>query len=440
MLIGNLGQGIHPRPQTSRQNDTFHTFLLSAPFIGGVSIAHFKRRSQRKTVYILHGRVIKDRHETEEKPIMAAGENRSTDERFMRRALALARKGEGSVSPNPLVGAVIVRDGRIIAEGFHHCCGESHAEIDAIGHATETIAGSTFYITLEPCSHYGRTPPCVEALIANRPGRVVIGTVDPNPLVSGKGIGALKQSGIETKVGVLEEACRESNRVFFKYIRTGLPYVTLKFAQTLDSRIATASGHSHWISSPLSLRFAHRLRAVHDAILVGAGTILADNPKLTCRLVRGRDPLRIIVDSRLRLSPDATVFSDGKRTLAVATRRAAAERRLLLEKKGIEVLEIGENPAGRVDLHALLTLLGKREISSLLVEGGATVATSFLKATLVDRLIVILAPKIVGEGVNAIGDLGIRRMENALGFSFRRVTHCGEDLILDARISHPAIK
>ena len=371
---------------------------------------------------------------------MTAGKNHSTDERFMRRALALARKGEGSVSPNPLVGAVIVRNGRIIAEGFHHCCGENHAEIDAIRHATEPIAGATFYITLEPCSHHGRTPPCVETLIAHRPGRVVVGAVDPNPLVSGKGIEALRQNGIETEVGVLEEACRESNRVFFKYIRTGLPYVTLKFAQTLDGRIAAASGHSRWISSSPSLRFAHRLRAVHDAILVGAGTVLTDNPELTCRLVRGRDPLRIVVDSRLRLSPDATVFSDGKKTLAVATRRAPAENRRLLEKKGIEVLETGEDPAGRVDLRELLTLLGKREISSLLVEGGATVATSFLKENLADRLIVILAPKIIGEGINAIGDLGIRRMDDALGFSFQQVTRRGSDLILDARIGHPATK
>ncbi len=371
---------------------------------------------------------------------MAEGKIRSTDEKFMRRALALARKGEGSVSPNPLVGAVIVRDGRIIGEGWHRCCGENHAEIDAIRNATETIAGATFYITLEPCSHHGRTPPCVEALIAHRPGRVVVGAVDPNPLVSGKGIEALRQSGIETEAGLLEEACRESNRVFFKYIRTGLPYVTLKFAQTLDGRIAAASGHSRWISSPSSLRFAHRLRAVHDAILVGAGTVLTDNPDLTCRLVRGRDPLRIVVDSGLRLPPDANIFSDGKRTLAAATRRAPAERRRLLEKKGIEVLEIGEDPAGRVDLHALLRLLGKREISSLLVEGGTTVATSFLKENLADRLIVILAPKIIGEGINAVGDLAIRRMDNALGFSFQRVTRCGADLILDARIGCPATK
>jgi diaminohydroxyphosphoribosylaminopyrimidine deaminase/5-amino-6-(5-phosphoribosylamino)uracil reductase len=359
---------------------------------------------------------------------------RSLDEKFMRCALALARKGEGGVSPNPLVGAVIVRDGRIIGKGFHRCCGGDHAEIDAIRNATEPIEGATFYITLEPCSHHGRTPPCAEALIACRPGRVVLGTVDPNPIVSGKGIEALRQNGIETQIGVLEEACREINRVFFKFIRTGLPYVTLKLAQTLDGRIATSSGHSHWISSPPSLRFAHRLRATHDAILVGAGTVLKDNPALTCRLVRGGDPLRIVVDSRLRLSPDATVFSDGKRTLVATTRHASVEKKQLLEKKGIEVLKIGEDPAGRVDLRELLTLLGKRGITSLLVEGGATVATSFLKQGLVDRLIVALAPKIVGTGVNAVGDLGIQRMDEALTFSFYRIIRSGPDLILDARI------
>jgi len=366
---------------------------------------------------------------------MAERKNRSTDEKFMRRALTLARKGEGGVSPNPLVGAVIVREGRIIGEGWHRCCGENHAEINAIRDATETVAGATFYITLEPCSHHGRTPPCAEALIACRPGRVVVGAVDPNPVVSGRGIEALRQSGIETEVGLLEEACRESNRIFFKYIRTGLPYVTLKFAQTLDGRIATASGDSRWISSPPSLRFAHRLRTVHDAILVGAGTVLMDNPELTCRLVRGRNPLRIVVDSGLRLPPDANIFSDGKRTVAVATCRAPVENRRLLEKKGVEVLEIVEDQAGHVDLHQLLTVLGKRKISSVLVEGGAALATAFLMENLVDRLLIVLAPKIVGVGVNAVGDLGIRRMEDALGFSFQRVTRCGADLILDVRLN-----
>ena len=358
----------------------------------------------------------------------------------MRQALRLARKGEGWVSPNPMVGAVIVRDGRIIAEGYHRRCGENHAEINAIENATEPIMGATFYITLEPCSHYGRTPPCVDALIACRPGRVVVGTTDPNPKVSGKGIQALERHGIETKVGVLAEACRQLNEVFFKYIRTGIPFVTVKFAQTLDGRIATATGHSRWISSPLSLRFAHRLRSLHDAILVGSGTVLRDDPELTCRLVRGRNPLRIVVDTQLRSSPKARIFNGGKgtRTLAATTRRAPAETRRLYETIGIEVLETGEDQAGRVDLRELLTALGRREISSLLVEGGAAVITAFLKEKLADRLIVILAPKIVGEGLNAVGDLGIRQMDDALRLSFRQVSRRGDDLILDALVNRNA--
>jgi diaminohydroxyphosphoribosylaminopyrimidine deaminase/5-amino-6-(5-phosphoribosylamino)uracil reductase len=359
-----------------------------------------------------------------------------SDEYYMRRALRLARKGEGRVSPNPLVGAVIVRDDRIIAEGYHRCCGENHAEINAIENATEAVAGAVFYITLEPCSHFGRTSPCVDALLACRPGRVVVGTTDPNPLVSGKGIQTLEQHGIETKIGVLAEACRRLNEVFFKYIRTGLPFVTVKFAQTLDGRIATATGHSRWISSPPSLRFAHRLRNVHDAILIGADTVLMDDPELTCRLVRGRTPLRIVIDSRLRTSPEARIFKVQKdaHTIVATTRRAAGERRRPFEEKGIEVLDIGEDRAGRVDLRMLLTVLGKREISSLLVEGGAAVITAFLKEKLADRLVVILAPKITGEGLNAVGDLGIRQMDDALRLSFRRIARRGDDLILDARI------
>jgi diaminohydroxyphosphoribosylaminopyrimidine deaminase/5-amino-6-(5-phosphoribosylamino)uracil reductase len=359
-------------------------------------------------------------------------ETDSTDERFMRRALKLARKAQGCVSPNPLVGAVIVRDGRIIAEGYHHCCGGAHAEIDAISRATGRIAGATFYVTLEPCSHHGRTPPCADALVQQKPARVVVGAIDPNPLVSGRGLAALQRAGIETSVGVLEEECRELNRVFFKYIQTGRPFVTLKFAQTLDGRIATAAGHSRWISSPPSLRFAHRLRATHDAVLVGAGTVAADDPRLTCRLVRGRDPLRIVVDSRLRLPPEAQLFSDGKRTLAVCGLDAPPERRKALERRGIEVMPTGTK-SGRVDLAELLERLGKRGISSLLVEGGATLATAFLREGLADRLIVILAPKITGAGIEAVGDLGIRRMDDALAWRYRRIVRCGEDLILDAR-------
>ncbi len=365
--------------------------------------------------------------------------NGPTDETFMRRALRLARKGAGSVSPNPMVGALIVRDGRIVGGGFHRCCGGNHAEIEAIRNAVEPVAGATFYITLEPCSHQGRTPPCIDALIASRPGRVVVGTVDPNPLVSGRGIEALRAAGIETRVGVLEEACLELNAIFFKYIRTGIPFVTLKFAQTLDGRIATATGHSRWISSPPSRRFAHRLRSLHDAILVGSETVLRDDPELTCRLIRGKSPLRIVVDSRLRVHPDACIFKESLpgRAIVAATSRAPEERRKLFAKKGIEVWTIAEDPEGRVDLKELLGVLGKKGISSLLVEGGAAVITSFLRERLADRLIAIVAPRIAGRGVEAVGDLGISKMDDALRLSFQRIVRRGDDLILETRFPSP---
>ena len=361
------------------------------------------------------------------------------DEYYMRRAIRLAARGEGRVSPNPLVGAVIVRDGRILAEGWHRRCGENHAEINAIEKASEPLAGATFYVTLEPCSYYGKTPPCVDALIACRPARVVVGTIDPNPKVSGKGVETLRRHGIETKVGVLAEACERLNEVFFKYVATGIPFVTVKFAQTLDGRIATSTGHSRWISSPSSLRYAHRLRAVHDAILVGAGTVLRDDPELTCRLARGKNPLRIVADSTLRAPPEARIFLPGPeaRTLVVTTRRAPAERKRTLEARGIEVVETGEDPIGRVNLRELLSLLGKRAVSSLLVEGGAGVITEFLREKLADRLVVIVAPKIAGQGINALGDLGITRMDDALRLSVRKISRRGDDLVFDARFTPP---
>ncbi len=366
---------------------------------------------------------------------MHANKEQSADERFMRRALQLARKGAGSVSPNPLVGAVIVKDGRIIAEGWHRRYGENHAEINAIHSATESIEGATFYVTLEPCSHHGHTPPCADALVAARPARVVIGTTDPNPLVCGRGIEILQRAGIQTDVGILEQDCIEINRFFFKYIRTGLPYVTLKFAQSLDGRIATSAGDSRWISSPKSLRFAHQLRAVHDAVLVGAGTIINDNPKLTCRLVRGRDPIRIVLDSHLRLSLDAQIFTDAKKTIVACTGRAPNEKKRALEKQGVEILSVRQDPQGRVSLPALLRKLGEREISSILVEGGAGVATAFLRENLADRLVVIVAPKIIGQGINAIENLGIEKIEDVRRFSFGKITRSGDDLIFDIRFS-----
>jgi diaminohydroxyphosphoribosylaminopyrimidine deaminase/5-amino-6-(5-phosphoribosylamino)uracil reductase len=362
------------------------------------------------------------------------GTGEMTDERYMKMALGLAKRGAPWASPNPLVGAVIVRNDRIIGKGWHRCCGENHAEINAIENATEPVRGSTVYITLEPCSHHGRTSPCVERLVIEKPSRVVIGTVDPNPLVSGRGVAALKRHGIETRVGVLEDQCREINEAFFKFIRTRIPFVTLKFAQSLDGKIATSTGHSRWISSETSRVFAHRLRSLHDAILVGSGTVTKDDPELTCRLIKGRDPLRVIVDSKLKIHPDARVLQDQDRaqTLVFTTSGHDKKKMKLLMNAGIEARVAGTR---QVDLPAVLSELGRRQVSSLLVEGGAGVITSFIRERLADRIIIISAPKIFGKGTDAIGELAVRTVDQAIPLAIRRVSHKGGDVIVDARFT-----
>ncbi|MEE9400354.1 MAG: bifunctional diaminohydroxyphosphoribosylaminopyrimidine deaminase/5-amino-6-(5-phosphoribosylamino)uracil reductase RibD, partial [Dehalococcoidales bacterium] len=229
------------------------------------------------------------------------------DEDYMKQALKLAAGGLGQTSPNPMVGAVIVKDNRIIGSGYHRRYGGEHAEINALQDAGEPLDGSTLYVTLEPCCHHGKTPPCVDEIIRHRIGRVVIGAVDPNPRVNGRSIELLKRNGIETRVGVLEAECRNLNEAHFKYMSTGIPLVTLKFAQTLDGRIATLTGDSRWISSEKFRRLAHKLRAASDAIMVGIDTVLADDPQLTVRLVKGRNPTRIILDGGLRIPVDSMV-------------------------------------------------------------------------------------------------------------------------------------
>lgn len=363
-----------------------------------------------------------------------------TDEFYMKRALRLARRGEGQVSPNPMVGAVIVKDGLIIGEGYHRRYGSPHAEINAIASARTSLAGATVYVTLEPCSHHGKTPPCVEALIRSRPARVVIGTADPNPLVASRGIAALRRAGIDTVVGIAESACLDLNKIFFKFITSRIPFVTLKYAQTIDGRIASLTGHSRWISSQASRSFAHRLRRSHDAILVGAGTVLADDPDLTVRHVKGRNPIRIIADARLRIPLTARVLENQEtaRTIIATTAQADREMLVRLREQGIEILLLDDEREEGIDLKKLLLELGKRQIASLLVEGGSSIITSMLKEALADRMVIIVAPKISGRGIEAVGDLGIRSMDDAIKLSYRRVHRLGGDIIVDARISKQA--
>lgn len=358
------------------------------------------------------------------------------DEDYMRQALRLARRGLGRTSPNPMVGSVIVKGDQIIGKGYHHYYGGKHAEINAIENARESVVWAILYVTLEPCCYHGKTPPCVEAIIRENISKVVIGTLDPNPRVSGQSVEILRQQGIDTKVGVLEQECRTLNEAHFKYMTTGTPLVTVKFAQTLDGRIATVTGNSRWISSAESQRLAHKLRALNDAIMVGVGTILTDNPELTVRLVRGRNPIRIVLDSRLRIPLKSKVLmnQESAPTIVATTPGANNESLSALRQMGIEVLVTREDERGDVDLCHLLEMLGQREISSVLVEGGAETITSLLRLNLVDRLVAIIAPKIMGKGIEAVGELNIADVSQTIKLSFGRIYRSGEDLVIEARV------
>jgi diaminohydroxyphosphoribosylaminopyrimidine deaminase/5-amino-6-(5-phosphoribosylamino)uracil reductase len=359
--------------------------------------------------------------------------NRETldDNHFMREAIHLARKGIGKTSPNPIVGAVIVRNGEIIGRGYHKKYGDWHAEINAIKDTNGNVKGTTLYITLEPCCHYGKTPPCVETLIKERIGRVVVGTLDPNPRVNGKGIKTLRSKGIKVDVGILEDECRELNEHYFKFIKSGIPYVTVKYAQTLDGRIATKTGNSQWISSEALRAYVHRLRAVNDCIMVGVGTVIADDPQLTVRYVKGRNPLRVIVDSKLRIPLKSSVLKGNNSHLTtIATTSKAPSRKVTAVKNlGAEVLVVKKDKNGRVSLRDLLRELGKKGIASVMVEGGSDIITSLLKANLVDKMIILTAPKIMGKGLEAIGDLGVCKVKDAIKFSSFRTMRKGDDFV-----------
>lgn len=361
-----------------------------------------------------------------------------SDEEYMSLALKLARKGRGKTSPNPMVGAVVFRGNRIIGKGYHHYFGGDHAEIDAFKDTKESLQEATLYVTLEPCCHQGKkTPPCTDAIIREKIGRVVIGTMDPNPEVSGRGIRILNEHGIETKVGVLEKEGQALNEVYIKYMSTGFPFVTLKFAQTLDGRIATTAGGSKWISGEPFRKLAHRLRSLHDAVLVGIDTVLTDDPELTVRLVKGRNPTRVILDSKLRIPLKARVVTSADRTptIIATTSRADAKKLSQLREAGAEVLEVQADAAGEVDLKELLKLLARRNISSVLVEGGSGVITSFLRQKLVDKMVVAVAPKIMGRGIEVVGELNIRGVSEALKLDFKKVRRVGEDVVIEAKIN-----
>lgn len=356
---------------------------------------------------------------------------------YMSHALNLASRSSGRTSPNPMVGAVIVRDGQIVGEGWHMRAGTPHAEIHAINHAGKLAIGATIYVTLEPCSHYGRTGPCTDAIINAGITKVIVAMTDPNPLVAGRGIAQLRAAGIEVIDGVCSAEAAALNEVFIKWITTNLPFVILKTAMTLDGKTATRTGHSQWITGLEARTRVHQFRDKYDAILVGIGTALADDPELTTRLVpSGKNPIRIIVDSLARIPLNAKVITDGRApTIIAVTPAAPIEKIQALQAKGVEVLPVAGG--GRtVDLRKLFELLGARGISSIFVEGGSTIGAALLEENLIDKIHCFVAPKIVGgtAAPGVIGGYGIDNLNEAILLESISSEFVGQDILISGYV------
>lgn len=391
----------------------------------------------------------------------------SLSEKYMLRAVELARLGEGRTNPNPLVGAVIVKDGRIIGEGYHHAYGELHAEREALKNCYyrgESPEGATIYVTLEPCCHFGKQPPCTHALVESKIARVIVGSRDPNPLVHGKGNAFLRENGIEVVEDFLRDECDKLNPIFFHFIQTGFPFVALKYAMTLDGKIATKSGESKWITNEKSRQFVHVLRNRYAGILAGINTVLADDPMLNCRLVdengnpRGMNPVRIICDSNLKIPLESKIVRtarDIKTIVAcVPPNLTAAEgtgllhqavmrndfhaKKAALEEAGVEVIEVpcGENPRASVNLKELMKILGQKKIDSVLVEGGASINYSALEAKIVQKIYAFVAPKIFGGSAKSpVSGEGVNLPSEAFEFKLEKLSRFENDILLEYKKS-----
>lgn len=348
-------------------------------------------------------------------------------------ACRLARKAAGRTSPNPMVGAVLVRGGKIIATGFHRIAGADHAEIVALKRAGAKAKGSTLYINLEPCSHYGRTPPCSRALIHAGIKEVVAGMKDPNPLVGGKGFRKLKRAGINVRVGLLEQECRTLNEAFIKYITRQLPFVTLKLAASLDGKIATMTGDARWISSEDSRRMVHQLRNEVDAVVTGVRTVIADDPQLTCRIPYGRNPWRVILDSRLRIPLSAKLLRQpDSRSIIVTSERSSQQKARAIESLGAQVWRINLRQ-GRIPWTAILRKLAAKGVLNVMIEGGATTSAWALRERAVDKILFFYAPMILGgDGRVMIDALGVKRVRQAIPVQRTRVRPSGTDTLVSA--------
>ena len=361
------------------------------------------------------------------------------EEQFMKRAIELAKQGAGWTAPNPLVGAVVVKNGRVIGEGYHRKYGELHAERNALAACTEDPAGATLYVTLEPCCHYGKTPPCTEIIIEKKIAKVVIGSRDPNPKVAGKGARILREHGIEVVEDYMREACDALNPVFFHYITTKTPYVVLKFAMTLDGKIATRTGASKWITGEAARNHVHQLRGRYAGILAGIGTVLADDPMLNCRIDGAHQPLRIILDSHLRIPMGSRLVRSAKEypllivcNESIRDREEEASRIQKLEEAGAEVWILPEKN-GHPDLNVLMQRLGEEKIDSVLIEGGGTVNEAALKAHIVHHVYAYIAPKIFGgeDAKTPVEGSGIRLPQECANLRLAKITVLLNDMLLE---------
>jgi len=364
------------------------------------------------------------------------------DEFYIKKTFKLALKGQGRTSPNPMVGAVLVKNDTIVGKGYHKKAGDMHAESVAINDAGENAKGATLYVNLEPCSHFGRTPPCVEQIIKNGISRVVFSMRDPNPLISGKGAGKLRDASIEVKTGVLESEARDLNEVFVKYITTGRPFVTLKLALSLDGKIATKTGESKWITGEKSRLMVHKTRNIVDANLVGIGTVLRDDPMLTTRLPskRGRDPIRIVVDSLLKIPLKAKIFTEksNAQNIIVTTMSSYEERGAIYEQMPkTKVLVVGTSKKNKVSLNQMTDRLGSMKITSIMIEGGAEIGGSAIREGIVDKVMFFIAPKIIGGrgAPSPVGGDGITFIKDAIKLHSMNVTRCGVDILVEGYLS-----
>lgn len=365
------------------------------------------------------------------------GDFLSYDEKYMRLAMQLAGNAIGRTSPNPLVGAVIVKDNRVVGCGWHRKAGTPHAEIHALNQAGELAQGADVYVTLEPCAHYGKTPPCAKALVEAKVKNVYGGLLDVNPKVAGKGFKILEDAGIHVEYGFLQDELRKQNEVFFKWIEHKKPFVVLKAAMTLDGKIATATGQSKWITNETSRAYGYKLRDIYDGIMVGINTVIEDNPMLTSRVDGGKNPIRIVVDSSLKIDINANVVQDkSAKTIVATTDKADKDKILKLQAQDVDVIVVDKDKNDKVDIEKLLDILGQQNICSILVEGGATLSGSFVAKKLVDKVYFFIAPKIIGgkEAKTPVAGTGILNLQEALALKDIQIEKLEEDVLIIGRV------